>query len=71
MSAYGGSDLNFWGSLDHHSLWLQLPDCQWVLCRCLNGLTVKHQRLGRVLTVVRYDCYAVFSRLLQREIDVA
>lgn len=21
MSAYGGSDLDFWGSLDHHSLW--------------------------------------------------
>jgi hypothetical protein len=20
VSAYGGSDLNFWGSLDHHSL---------------------------------------------------
>ena len=24
MSAYGGSDLNFWGSLDHHSLRLDL-----------------------------------------------
>ena len=23
MSAYGGSDLNFWGSLDHHSLRLE------------------------------------------------
>ena len=24
VSAYGGSDLNFWGSLDHHSLRLQM-----------------------------------------------
>ena len=25
MSAYGGSDLNFWGSLDHHSLAARAP----------------------------------------------
>jgi hypothetical protein len=37
------------------SLRLQLSDRQWVLCRCVNGLTIEHQRVARVLTVVRND----------------
>jgi len=37
------------------SLRLQLPDRQWVLCRCVNRLTIKHQRVAWVLTVVRHD----------------
>jgi len=37
------------------SLRLQLPDHQWVPCRCVNGLTVEHQRVARVLTVVGND----------------
>jgi hypothetical protein len=39
----------------HGGLRLQLPDRQWVPCRRVNGLTVKHQRVARVLTVVRDD----------------
>ena len=46
------------------SLWLQLPDRQWVPCCCVNGLTVKHQRVARVLTVVRDDQSVAHERVL-------
>ena len=46
------------------SLRLQLPDRQWVLCRCVNGLTIKHQRVARVLTVVRNDQSVAHERVL-------
>ncbi|MEY4809437.1 MAG: hypothetical protein RLZZ206_3826 [Cyanobacteriota bacterium] len=46
------------------SLWLQLPDRQWVPCCCVNGLTVKHQRVARVLTVVREDQSVAHERVL-------
>ena len=46
------------------SLWLQLPDRQWVPCRCVNGLTIKHQRVARVLTVVRNDQSVAHERVL-------
>ena len=46
--------------LIHH----QLPDRQWVPCRGVNGLTVEHQRVARVLTVVRDDQSVAHERVL-------
>jgi len=46
------------------SLWLQLPNRQWVLCRCVDSLTIKHRRVARVLTVVRNDQSVAHERVL-------
>ena len=46
------------------SLRLQLPDRQWVLCRCVDGLTIKHQRVAGVVTVVRSDQAVDHDRVL-------
>jgi hypothetical protein len=34
------------------SLWLQLADGDWIQRSCVDGLTVEHQRVARVVTVV-------------------
>ena len=42
----------------------QLSDRQWIPRRCVNGLTIEHQRVARVLTVVRNDQSVAHERVL-------
>jgi hypothetical protein len=42
----------------------QLSDCQWIPRRCVNGFTIEHQRVARVVTVVGKDQSVAHDRVL-------